>query len=245
MNFDDFKGHIYLIDDDPSIRRSLAFSLSSLRYSIQSFENPTAFLRDALPITPAVILLDMRMPDTHGLSLQAELRETGSETPIIFISGESQPTEIIQALKTGASDFLLKPFGLHALIKAIDLALQKDKNQLKKRIQAKSLQDRLMGLTDKEREIYSWMVKGYGNKEIANINGSAASTVKLHRSRVLEKMACSSLAELLEMTMDGNRSILQLLKDLTNPKATSVKTDRFTAEPTPLSKGLSPGLPRQ
>ena len=91
MNFEDFKGHIYLIDDDPSIRRSLAFSLSSLRYSIQSFENPKAFLKDSLSISPAVILLDNRMPETSGLSLQNELVHQGRVTPIIFISGESHP----------------------------------------------------------------------------------------------------------------------------------------------------------
>ena len=108
MNFDDFKGHIYLIDDDPSIRRSLAFSLSSLRYSIQSFENPAAFLRDALPISPAVILLDICMPETNGLSLQNELILQGRRTPIIFISGGSQPSEIIEALKKGALDCVFR-----------------------------------------------------------------------------------------------------------------------------------------
>jgi FixJ family two-component response regulator len=102
MNFVDFHGHIYLIDDDPSIRRSLSFSLSSMHYSIQSFESPAAFLRNALPISPAVILLDLHMPERNGLSLQKELRQVGRETPIIFISGESQPAEIIEALKNGA-----------------------------------------------------------------------------------------------------------------------------------------------
>lgn len=216
MNFDDFKGHIYLIDDDPSIRRSLAFSLSSLRYSIQSFENPAAFLRDALPISPAVILLDIRMPEANGLSLQNELIRQGRSTPIIFISGESQPTEIIEALKNGAVDFLLKPFGLHALVQAIDLALEKDKTRLHQRIKAKNAQDRFSSLTDKEREICWWMIKGYGNKEIAKLNGSAASTVKLHRSRVLEKMGCTCLSELLDLAMDGDRRILHIFEPPTS-----------------------------
>ena len=212
MNFDDFKGHIYLIDDDPSIRRSLAFSLSSLRYSIQSFENPAAFLRDALPISPAVILLDICMPEANGLSLQNELIRQGRSTPIIFISGESQPAEIIEAMKKGAVDFLLKPFGLHVLVQAIDLALEKDRAGLHQRIKTKNAQERFSSLTDKEREICWWMIKGYGNKEIANLNGSAASTVKLHRSRVLEKMGCVSLSELLELAMDGDRRILNIFE---------------------------------
>jgi FixJ family two-component response regulator len=212
MNFDDFKGHIYLIDDDPSIRRSLAFSLSSLRYSIQSFENPASFLRDALPISPAVILLDIRMPEVSGLTLQDELIRQGRITPIIFISGESQPSEIIEALKKGAVDFLLKPFGLQSLVNAIDVALEKDKSGLSQRIKVKNAQERFSNLTEKEREICYWMIKGYGNKEIANLNGSAASTVKLHRSRVLEKMGCISLSELLELVMDGEQRMLNIFK---------------------------------
>ncbi len=210
MNFDDFKGHVYLIDDDPSIRRSLAFSLSSERYSIQTFDSPASFLRDALPITPAVILLDIRMPEMSGLTLQAEMKRKGRETPIIFISGESQPSEIIEAMKQGAVDFLLKPFGLETLLQAVDIALQKDKFQQAQKTSALNVQERFMRLTEKEREVCRWMVKGYGNKEIANLNGSAPATVKLHRSRVLEKMGCSSLPELLHMAMDSEHKILDI-----------------------------------
>ena len=223
MNFEDFKGHIYLIDDDPSIRRSLAFSLSSLRYSIQSFENPKAFLRDSLPISPAVILLDNQMPETSGLSLQNELIGQARSTPIIFISGESQPAEIIEALKKGAFDFLLKPFGLIELVHAIDLALEKDKKGLDQRIKTNKVRQVFSSLTEKEREICGWMIKGFGNKEIANLNGSAASTVKLHRSRVLEKMGCSSLSQLLDLAMDGDRRILNIFeppRSATSPRLT-------------------------
>ena len=163
-----------------------------------------------MPISPAVILLDICMPETNGLSLQNELILQGRNTPIIFISGESQPSEIIEALKKGAVDFLLKPFGLQSLVQAVDLALEKDRAGLNQRIKTKNVQERFASLTDKEREICSWMIKGYGNKEIANLNGSAASTVKLHRSRVLEKMGCVSLAELLDLAMDGEHRILDI-----------------------------------
>lgn len=229
MNFEDFKGHIYLIDDDPSIRRSLAFSLSSLRYSIQSFENPKAFLKDSLSISPAVILLDNRMPEASGLSLQNELIHQGRVTPIIFISGESHPPEIIEALKKGAVDFLLKPFGLHALVQAIDLALEKDKTGLDQRMKIEKARQRFSSLTDKEREICGWMIKGFGNKEIANLNGSAASTVKLHRSRVLEKMGCTSLSELLDLTMDGDRRILNIFEPPRSATASGLTGQRRMA----------------
>ena len=229
MNFEDFKGHIYLIDDDPSIRRSLAFSLSSLRYSIQSFENPKAFLKDSLSISPAVILLDNRMPETSGLSLQNELIHQGRVTPIIFISGESHPPEIIEALKKGAVDFLLKPFGLHALVQAIDLALEKDKTGLDQRMKIEKARQRFSSLTDKEREICGWMIKGFGNKEIANLNGSAASTVKLHRSRVLEKMGCTSRSELLDLTMDGDRRLLNIYEPPRSATASGLTGQRRMA----------------
>lgn len=217
MNFDVFKGHIYLIDDDPSVRRSLAFSLSSARYSIQAFDSAAAFLRDALPITPAVIVLDVHLPGTSGLALQTELKTQGRDTPIIFISGSSQPAEIIEAMKKGALDFLIKPFGLDSLVQAIDLALCQDKERLHRKISTMDIQGRFMRLTDKEREICKWMVKGYGNKEIAAMNGSAAATVKLHRSRVFEKMGCSSLPELLEMALKTDRQILDIFESTPSP----------------------------
>jgi FixJ family two-component response regulator len=106
----------------------------------------------------------------------------------------------------------LKPFGLNVLVQSIDLALEKDKAGLSQRIKTKKAQERFSSLTDKEREICWWMIKGFGNKEIANLNGSAASTVKLHRSRVLEKMGCTSLSELLEMAMDGERKIINIFE---------------------------------
>ena len=222
MNFDDFKGHVYLIDDDPSILRSLSFTLTSCKYSVQTFDGPTSFLRDSLPISPAVILLDMQMPDMPGTALQQKLKAMGRETPIIFISGESQPVEIIEALKSGAMDFLLKPFGLESLLTAIEKGLAKDRHHQAVLVQGLDFQQRFARLTDKEKEICCWMVRGYGNKEIAEINGSAPSTVKLHRSRVLEKMGCEILSELMALSFDGNGKLYAFLEDpsgLSTPKA--------------------------
>jgi FixJ family two-component response regulator len=92
------------------------------------------------------------------------------------------------------------------------LALEKDKKNLAQRMKTDKARQRFSSLTDKEREIFGWMIKGFGNKEIANLNGSAASTVKLHRSRVLEKMGCTSLSELLDLAMDGDRRILNIFE---------------------------------
>jgi two-component system response regulator FixJ len=210
MNFDDFRGHIYLIDDDPSICRSLAFTLSSSNYSVQTFDNPRVFLKDSLPISPAVILLDMRMPEMTGTELQTILRKNGRETPIIFISGESQPAEIIEAMKLGAIDFLLKPFSMEALMTAIENGLNKDRTRHNELVQDMDIRQRFGRLTEKEQEICRLMIKGYGNKEIAELNGSAPATVKLHRSRVLDKMGAETLPELIEMTIDDKRRIYEV-----------------------------------
>ena len=210
MNFDDFRGHIYLIDDDPSICRSLAFTLSSSNYSVQTFDNPRAFLKDSLPISPAVILLDMRMPEITGTELQTILKKNGRETPIIFISGESLPAEIIEAMKQGAIDFLLKPFSMESLMTAIENGLNKDRARQNDLVQDMDIRQRFGRLTEKEQEVCRLMIKGYGNKEIAEINGSAPATVKLHRSRVLDKMGAETLPELIEMTIDDKRRIFEV-----------------------------------
>jgi FixJ family two-component response regulator len=210
MNFDDFRGHIYLIDDDPSICRSLSFTLSSSNYSVQTFDNPRAFLKDSLPISPAVILLDMRMPQMTGTELQIILRKNGRETPIIFISGESQPTEIIEAMKLGAIDFLLKPFSMESLMTAIENGLNKDRARHNALVQDMDIRQRFGRLTEKEQEICRLMIKGYGNKEIAELNGSAPATVKLHRSRVLDKMGAETLPELIEMTFDDKLRMFEV-----------------------------------
>lgn len=210
MNFDDFRGHIYLIDDDPSICRSLAFTLSSSNYSVQTFDNPRAFLKDSLPISPAVILLDMRMPEMTGTELQTILKKNGRETPIIFISGESLPTEIIEAMKLGAIDFLLKPFSMESLMTAIESGLNKDRARQNELVQDMDIRQRFGRLTEKEQEVCRLMIKGYGNKEIAELNGSAPATVKLHRSRVLDKMGAETLPELIEMTIDDKRRIFEV-----------------------------------
>ncbi len=210
MNFDDFRGHIYLIDDDPSICRSLAFSLSSSHYSVQTFDGPRAFLKDSLPISPAVILLDMRMPEMTGIELQNKLLLSGRETPIIFISGESLATEIIEAMKRGAIDFLLKPFSMGALIVAIENGLKRDRDRQNNLVRHMDVSQRFNRLTDKEQEICRLIIKGYGNKEIAELNGSAPSTVKLHRSRVLDKMGCANLPELIQLTVDDKHKLIEI-----------------------------------
>lgn len=192
-------GHIYLVDDDPSIRRALSGTLERLGYSVNAYESRDDFLTNAVPVSPSAILMDMRMPGKSGVEIQAEMLEHKWMTPIIFISGESLPTQIIQAMKQGAVDFLLKPFSMEALLRAINAALKKD-TEIHVALQQKmSVQERFSLLTPREKVICAEMVSGRSNKEIATASGSAAATVKLHRARVLAKMQAKSLSDLIEL----------------------------------------------
>lgn len=192
-------GHIYLIDDDASIRRALSGTLERLGYSVSVYEAPDAFLRGAVPVSPAVVLLDMRMPGKSGVEVQAELIANNWSTPIIFISGESLPAQIVRAMKQGAADFLLKPFSMESLLRAVDNGLAKDAELHALLLHSRNLQQRYDLLTPREKEVCADILSGRSNKEIAEISSSAAATIKLHRARVLNKMQAKSLSDLIAM----------------------------------------------
>jgi len=195
-------GHIYLIDDDPSIRRALSGTLDKLGYTVSAFEDAASFLETATPTSPAVILLDMRMPGKSGVEVQAELLKMEWRTPIVFISGQSQPAQILQAMKHGAADFLVKPFSMDDLLRAITTAMELDHAQqdlLSRKLSVKQL---LQSLTPREKVVCAEMISGRSNKEIAQASDSAASTVKLHRARVLKKMQVDSLGDLIARLKD-------------------------------------------
>lgn len=140
-------GHIYVIDDDPSMRSSLSRMLINYGYSVSVFERPENFIEESIPVSPAAILLDMRMPTMLGTELQKQLNQLGRNTPIIFISGESMPHEIVTAMKQGAIDFLFKPFNLDDLLKAVASAVEKDKEVFKVTVQSMTVTQRYESLT--------------------------------------------------------------------------------------------------
>lgn len=188
--------HIYLVDDDDAVRVSLSRMLQYLGYTVESYPSPEAFLEHSLPIAPAVLLLDMRMPQMNGLALQQRLLQLGRNTPIVFISGESQTQEIIDALKGGAIDFLLKPFNMEDLVQAIHRAMARSREQLSAFRDAIDVQRGYESLTPRERQVCQLVVKGLMNKEIAEQFQCSLKTVKVHRARVMEKMGVTSLLEL-------------------------------------------------
>jgi len=197
-------GHIYLIDDDESMRTSLARMLGEVGYQVQEYASATEFLEKSLPLAPAVILLDMQMPDVTGLDLQKQLVGLGRKTPIVFISGQSHPHQIVQALKNGAIDFLFKPFNLEELLQAINEALKFDQRQLKSLTKEIETKKNYALLTPREKEVSALLVKGFLNKEIAQQLGISKATIKVHKARVIEKMQVTSMQDLVKKYLEAD-----------------------------------------
>ena len=198
------KGHVYLIDDDISIRSSLTRTLVDAGYTAQPFAGAKDFMENLMPVSPAVILLDMQMPDVIGLDLQEQLTQLGLKTPIIFISGQSHQKQIVQGLKKGAIDFLFKPFNLAELFSAIDMGITKDQAQIQKLAQEGNVRKNFSLLTPREKEVCHLLVKGFKNKEIAKQFNLVDATIKVHKARIMEKMHANSLQNLVTLYLQFN-----------------------------------------
>ncbi len=197
-------GTIYLIDDDNSMRDSLARMLRDVGYTVQDFESATSFLQNSLPVAPAVIVLDMQMPDVNGLDLMERLEKLGRKSPIVFLSGQSHPQQIVKGLKKGALDFLFKPFNIDELLQAIDQALEYDQKQLKRNLKDGEIKRNFNTLTPREKEVCILLVEGLMNKEIAERLGTTDATIKVHKARVMEKMQAHSLQDLVKFYLEAN-----------------------------------------
>jgi two-component system response regulator FixJ len=192
-------GHVVVIDDDASVRRSLCAMLERAGYAVSLHESADAFLMNPVVPKPAVVLLDMRMPGTTGVGLQMQLKTLAKSAPVVFVSGDSRPDEIIAAMKQGAVDFLLKPFSAQAMLDVIQRAMVLSQQAVLNANRNTAVSERLNRLTPREMEVCHWMVRGYSNQQIATIDGGASATIKLHRARVMEKMAAANLPELIDM----------------------------------------------
>jgi FixJ family two-component response regulator len=192
-------GHVIVIDDDASVRRSLCTMLERAGYAVSLYDSADAFLSNPVVPMPSVILLDMRMPGTTGISLQSQLKTLAHNVPVIFVSGDSRPEEIIVAMKQGAVDFLLKPFTAQAMMDVIQRSMRISHQAVEVADKNLQVSERLKRLTPRELEVCHWMVRGYSNQQIATIDGGASATIKLHRARVMDKMDAATLPELIDM----------------------------------------------
>ena len=192
-------GHVIVIDDDASVRRSLCTMLERAGYEVSLYESADHFLSHPKVSSPAVILLDMRMPGTTGVGLQAQLKTIARNVPVIFVSGDSRPEEIIAAMKQGAVDFLLKPFTAQSMMDVIQRSMRLSQEAIMEADKSSLVSERLKRLTPRELEVCHWMVRGYSNQQIASLDGGASATIKLHRARVMDKMSAETLPELIDM----------------------------------------------
>ncbi len=203
-------GHIYLVDDDESMRTSLTRMLREVGYMVEDHSSALTFLEKSIPVSPAVILLDMQMPDMTGLDLQEKLLQLGRKTPIVFVSGQSHPHQIVKGLKKGALDFLFKPFNLEDLLKAVAEAIDFDRRQLKRVSQDVETKKDYANLTPREKEVCSWLVQGLLNKDIAVKLGTTDATIKAHKAKVMDKMHVDSVQTLVKKFLESDLGDLEL-----------------------------------
>src|SRR5712691_2286255 len=190
------KPTVLVIDDDPDLRASIARLLRSLDLDARPFASISDFLESDPPDGPTCLVLDVRLPGQSGLDLQRELTAAHRELPIIFITGHGDIPMSVQAMKGGAIEFLTKPFRDQDLIEAIQLGLSRDRSRRENEKSLADLRERFASLSPREREIVIQVARGRLSEQIAHDIGIAEATVKVHRSRAMQKMKARSLPEL-------------------------------------------------
>jgi FixJ family two-component response regulator len=190
---------VFIVDDAPEIRASLARLLAAAGYPLRAFESAETFLEQHDVDVPGCLLLDIGLPGLSGTELQRALAGSANPLPIVFLTGAGDIQTGVHAMKEGAVDFLTKPIDCARLFAAVDQAFQCDAEQ---RVQVKirrAIHQRLDTLTPREREVLTYVVQGLLNKQIAGEMGTGEKTVKVHRARMMSKMAVRSVPELVQL----------------------------------------------
>ena len=190
---------VFVVDDDPSVRSSLKFLLSSVGLQVESFESAETFLQRNPPDAPSCLVLDVRLRGLSGLDFQRELAARNIRIPIVFVTGHGDIPMSVRAMKAGAIEFLTKPYRDQDLLDAVRVALERDRARREQEKDLTDLRQRFELLTPREQEVISMVVSGMLNKQIAGELGTAENTVKVHRSRAMEKMNAQSFADLVRM----------------------------------------------
>ncbi len=190
---------VYVVDDDAAILRALTRLLEASGYRVSPFQSPAAFLRSAVLDAPGCAILDMHMPEFDGLQLQQQILARQSPLGILFLTAHGRIDQCVEAVKSGAVDFLSKPVEDTILLAAVDQALVKSRARHLEHLERQILHQRYRTLSPREREVFALVVTGLLNKQVAAKLDASEKTIKIHRGRVMNKMQADSLAELVVM----------------------------------------------
>jgi FixJ family two-component response regulator len=190
---------VFIIDDDHGMRQSIQDLVESVGLRAESFATGGEFLKRKRTNDPSCLVLDVRLPQMSGLDFQRQLAEAGMQIPIIFVTAHGDVPMSVRALKSGAVEFLTKPFRDQDLLDAIQQALQRDRTVQEQQAEIHDLQGRYHALTRREQEVMTLVVSGMLNKQIASEIGASEATVKVHRGQVMHKMQAASVVDLVRM----------------------------------------------
>jgi len=190
---------VFVVDDDPSMRRSLDTLLRSVGHEVRLFSAADEFMRAERPDAPGCLVLDVRLPGMSGLTFQQELAKAGIALPVIFITGHGDVPMSVRAMKAGAIEFLSKPFRDEELIDAINVGIERSRAQRREAARGAELRRRFAALTQREREVMTLVISGRPNKRTAAELGVSEATVKVHRAQIMHKMQAKSLVDLVHM----------------------------------------------
>jgi FixJ family two-component response regulator len=189
---------IFVVDDDYRMQEALSSLIAAMGFRVATFGSASEFLKAEKPDSPACLILDLELPDIHGLELQQELADNDAP-PVIFVTGHGDIPSSVRAMKAGAVEFLSKPFDEQELQSAIETSIAMDRFARQKRSELAELQRRYSLLTHREQEVLPFVVEGFLNKQTAADLGTSEVTIRVHRGQIMRKMGARSLAELVRM----------------------------------------------